>query len=186
MAKRKSNKTAYGPNPPTVLPKDALHPECEVVLLPKWVLTSDSYSRHRCRQLEKTLGVLGTQAEEATADDDQHAVLYGAALREAIEELQAAIEAGDMRKVAVAAIDVGEAAEKLRCYIEAPYVQQVKRITRKLRAGAFRYDKEMRQEVLGRFDELQSAGKYIGEIERIIRREFKVSPRTLRAWRKSH
>ena len=170
-------------DPPIVLPKDALHPECEVYELPEFAW--ELYSRHRVRQLEKTLGAMRSEAQKAINEGDPQAAACAAVHEDAIEELEAAIKAGDVRAVAVTAIDVGTTGEKLRCYLESPYVQQVKKTTQKLGAGAFRYGDETRQEVLARFDELQAAGKFIGSIERTVQKEFGISPRTLRTWRKS-
>lgn len=180
MAKRKY-RPALTPGVVRTLPKNALFParkhiETENAFLAdcreKWISSPGGYLKE-LKAWAQTAGKLG----------DRTAAEYSQAVLDGVAGLVGCLN-GTPRKAATAGILLGLAAERLRAYLEAPYVVQVKTITQTLGSAAFQYDGGTRKEVLARVDELQAEGKHIGSIERTIKAEFGISRRTLLNWRK--
>lgn len=165
-----------------VLPKDPLHPEYLAVEVPKHRVSE--YYEHEATLLEGFLHVKRAYAETIVNGKDPQAARYATDLIKTIDRLKKSLDA-DARMAVMAAMEVGCKIMVLRIYLEAPYVQQVKDNTRKLRAGAKSYDSETRQEAIERWKELQNdqPDRKLSLIDQQVAGEFGIGIRTLQRWR---
>ena len=126
--------------------------------------------------------------EVVESSDDSDAVLYAKAMLGHLHILQKAIKAGPAESIALAALRVGEASEKLRIYLHGPYVVQVREKTRKLQAGhdskCVAYSDTMKKDAVALFDKLRAEGMSVGAATDRVTVEFDISPRSLFDWRK--
>jgi hypothetical protein len=122
--------------------------------------------------------------EVLDANEDVQASRYAVRTMTYTAALREAMEAGNMKGAVLAALRVGASSERLRAYLEAPWIAGRRRALDALQAESAP-DERLVREVLERFDALRELepGRPLGSIERQLVRDFGAPLRTLQRWR---
>ena len=121
------------------------------------------------------------------SSDDTQAVKYAQMTLARLQNLRIVLKAGPAETIAMTALQLGEASEKLRIYLHGPYVVQVREKTRKLQAGHDNkcgYSDADKKAAVALFDKLRAEGMSVGAATERVAVEFDISPRSLFDWRK--
>jgi hypothetical protein len=122
--------------------------------------------------------------EVLDANEDVQASRYAVRTMTYTAALREAMEAGNMKGGALAALRVGASSERLRAYLEAPWIAGRRRALDALQSGKAPNQSLVCAALKG-FDELRELepGRPLGSIERQVSRETGVPLRTLQRWR---
>lgn len=122
------------------------------------------------------------------SSDDTQAVKYAQMTLARLQNLRIVLKAGPAETIAMTALQLGEASEKLRIYLHGPYVVQVREKTRTLQAAhdkkCVAYSDSTKKNAVALFDKLRAEGMSVGAATERVAVEFDISPRSLFDWRK--
>ena len=138
--------------------------------------------------LPKLLDSIENAAREIVgASGDRQAVKYAQMTLARLQNVRSVLKVGPAESIAMTALQLGEASEKLRIYLHGPSVVQVREKTRALQAGHDNkcgYSDADKKAAVALFDKLRADGVQVGVATKRVAGEFDMAPKSLYNWRK--